>query len=89
MSNPIGPVNVPSYPGRVIAVTASDLTRFAPSVIILGSPGIAHLIPAIPNNATAVVWTTTQENFEVPGLYIGVNLTSLTASDIKRVQVNE
>jgi hypothetical protein len=89
MTNPIGPVTVPSYPGRVVAVTASDSTRFAPSVIVLGSPGVAHLIPAIPNGATAIVWTTTAENFVVPGLYVGVNATSLTASDVKRVQVNE
>lgn len=89
MANPIGPVTVPSYPGRVVAVTASDSTRFSPSVIVIGSPGIAHLIPAIPNGATAVVWTTTAENFVVPGLYVGVNSTSLTASDIKRLQISE
>jgi len=76
-------------PGRVVAVTASDATRFSASVIVLGSAGVAHLIPAIPSDASAVVWTTTAENFIVPGLYVGVNATSLTAGDIKRIQINE
>lgn len=89
MANPIGEVVVPSYPGRVVAVTASDSTRFPASVIILGGAGAATLIPAIPSGATAVTWTTTSENFVVPGLYVGVNSTSLTATDIKRVQISE
>ena len=87
--NPLGPVTVPTMPGRVSAVTASDTTRFAASVIVLGSPGVAVLIPAIPSDATAVPWTTTAENFIVPGLYVGVNATDLTASDIKRIQIHE
>lgn len=89
MTNPIGAVRVPSYPGRVVAVDPSDTTRFAPSVIIIRGVGRADCIPAIPNGAAAIVWTTTAENFVVPGLYVGVNLTSLTASDIVRCQVNE
>lgn len=89
MANPIGAVVVPSYPGRTVAVTPSDSTRFAPSVIIIRGAGTAHLIPAIPSDAAAIAWTTTAENYVVPGLYVGVNSTSLTASDIVRVQVNE
>lgn len=89
MGNPIGAVMVPSYPGRVVAVTASDSTRFAPSVIIIRGAGTAYLIPAIPNGAPAIPWTTTAENYVVPGLYVGVNSTNLTASDIVRCQVNE
>lgn len=89
MGNPIGQIVVPSYPGRVVDVTASDSTRFAPSVIILGGAGAATLIPAIPNGATAVEWTTSQENYVVPGLYVGVNSTDLTATDVKRIQISE
>ena len=89
MANPIGQVMVPSYPGRTVAVTPSDSTRFPPSVIIIRGPGRADCIPAIPNDATAVPWTTTAENYVVPGIYVGVNSTNLTASDIVRCQVNE
>lgn len=89
MSNPIGPVTVPSYPGRVLDVTPSDSARFPASAIVLGAAGAASLIPAIPSGASAVVWTTTAENFVCPGLYVGVNSTGTTASDIKRIQIHE
>lgn len=87
MGNPIGQVVVPSYPGGCIAVTPSDATRFAPSVVIIRGSGRADCIPAIPNGATAVPWTTSAENFHVPHLCVGVNSTNLTASDIVRVEI--
>ncbi len=88
-ANPIGPVNVPSMPGYVVDVEPSDTATFQPSVIIVAAVGTVKLTPASPANAPDVVWTTTVENFVVPGLYRAVKADGTDATDIKRIQINE
>lgn len=86
----IAPVTIPVMPGRVLDVTTSDSAddNFQPSIIVCGSPGTISAVPALPTSgASAVVWTTTLENFVVPGLYVRVNASGTTASDCKRLQV--
>lgn len=86
----IAPVTIPVMPGRVVTVTPSDdaADNFPPSIIVCGIAGDITAVPALPSTgAVAVTWTTTQENFVVPGLYIRVNATGTTASGCFRLQV--
>lgn len=89
-ANPIGPVNVPSMPGYVVDVTPSDTDTFPPSVIIIADAdgGSVTLTPSSPAGGADIVWTTATANFIVPGLYRAVKEAS-TATDIKRIQINE
>lgn len=86
MINAAGRVEVPTYPPTCYDVTKSDSTIFNPSVVI-ATNGTITVVPAWPSNATAVTWTTTQENFVIPHLCIKVMSTGTSATDIKRVQV--
>lgn len=88
-ANPIAPVTIPVMPGRIADVTPSDSSsnNFAPSVIVCTN-GTISAIPVLPDGASAVVWTTTQENFVVPGIYVRVNSTGTSATGCKRLQVD-
>jgi hypothetical protein len=72
----------PQFPGDAAAVTVSDTTRFAPSVIYVGTTGNVNVVTS---QGTTVLFTAVPAGAVIPVRVIGVNSTSTTASTLVRI----
>jgi hypothetical protein len=72
----------PQFPGDAAAVTANDSTRFAPSVIYVGTTGNVNVVTS---QGTTVLFTAVPAGAVIPVRVIGVLSTSTTASTLVRI----
>jgi hypothetical protein len=72
----------PQFPGDAVAVTANDSTRFAPSVVYVGTTGNVNVVTS---QGTTVLFTAVPAGAVVPVRVIGVLSTSTTASTLVRI----
>ena len=71
----------PQFPGDAEAVTKSDTTRFAPSVVYVGTTGNVSVVTS---QGTTVVFTAIPAGAIIPVRVIGVNAAT-TAADMVRI----
>jgi hypothetical protein len=71
----------PQFPGDAAAVTTSNTTRFAPSVIYVGGTGDVSVVTS---QGTTVVFVAVPAGAVVPVRVIGVN-TASTATSMVRI----
>jgi len=72
----------PQFPGDAATVTVSDTTRFAPSVIYVGTTGNVNVVTS---QGTTVLFAAVPAGAVIPVRVIGVNSTSTTASTLVRI----
>jgi hypothetical protein len=72
----------PQFPGDAALVTLSDTTRFAPSVVYVGTTGNVNVVTS---QGTTVLFTAVPAGAVIPVRVIGVLSTSTTASTLVRI----
>jgi hypothetical protein len=82
MSNTNPSPTFPQFPGDAATVTASDTTRFSPSVVYVGTTGNVNVVTS---QGTTVLFTAVPAGAVIPVRVIGVLSTSTTASTIVRI----
>ena len=82
MSNTNPSPTFPQFPGDATTVTASDTTRFVPSVVYVGTTGNVNVVTS---QGTTVLFTAVPAGAVIPVRVIGVLSTSTTASTMVRI----